>query len=106
MVRPPFGLPGGELGSGNDTGEPSNGDERDLHDAARVPEVPMNVEGGRAGEKGKPIAPYDLDFYDDEEWAPSVGKPWHAYRCKHDYFRHAKPVQTGDCEGAASLTPC
>lgn len=86
-----MGLPGGELG--DDTG-------RDLDDVARLPEVLVNVEGQHAGEDGKPIVPYDLDFYDDPEWALSVGTEWHADRCKRDYFRHPKPVQTGDCEGA------
>lgn len=86
-----MGLPGGELGDDA---------EGDLDDVARLPEVPMNVEGQNAGEEGKPIVPHDLDFYDDLEWAPSVGTPWHADRCRRDYFRHPKPVQTGDCEGA------
>lgn len=90
-----MGLPGGEL-----VAEPSNGTGRDLDDVARLPEVLVNVEGQHAGEEGKPITPYDLDFYDDEEWALSVGTPWHAGRCKRDYFRHPEPVQTGDCEGA------
>jgi hypothetical protein len=102
------GLPGGELDSGNDASEPGDGDGRDgdgrdLDDVARWPEVPMNVEGQHAGEEGKPIAPYDLDFYDDREWALSLGTPWHADRCKRDYFRHPQPVQTGDCEGAETL---
>lgn len=90
-----MGLPGDELGGelGDDVG-------RDLDDVARLPEVLVNVEGQHAGEEGKPITPYDLDFYDDEEWALSVGTPWHVGRCKRDYFRHPKPVQTGDCEGA------
>ena len=67
-------------------------------DADRVPAVPMNVEGTLSAQDGRQVEPHDLDFYDDEEWALSVGKPWHAYRCTHNYFRHPKPEQTGDCD--------
>lgn len=94
-----MGLPVGE--SGGDAG-------RDPDDVARLPEVLVNVEGQHAREEGEPIVPYDLDFYDDPEWALSVGTEWHADRCKRDYFRHSKPVQTGDCEGvdsALAITP-
>lgn len=85
-----MGLPGGDL---------DDGAGHNLDDVARLPEVLANVEGQNAGEEGKPIVPHDLDFYDDLEWAPSVGTPWHADRCRRDYFRHPQPVQTGDCEG-------
>jgi hypothetical protein len=97
------GLPGGELDSGSEPGDNNPSDGRDIDDVARLPEVLVNVEGQRAGEEGKPITLYDLDFYDDEEWALSVGTPRHAARCRRDYFRHPEPVQTGDCEGAETL---
>lgn len=74
-------------------------------DAGRWPVVPMELEGALADQEGRPVQPNDLDFYDDEEWAPSVGTPWHADRCQRNYFRHAKPTQTGDCQGAEEVTP-
>ena len=78
-------------------------DEND--DADRVPAAAMNVEGALSAEDGQPVQPHDLDFYDDPEWALSVGTPWHADRCERDYFRHRQPVQTGDCD-PWHRTPC